>query len=564
MHKHAAKARAIARKAGWDPAWIRDDHDVRAVLDGCWFDAAAAERPVDFFAGFLRHSKSTRGTKAGEPFVLLPWQADITRRLFGWQRADGTRRYRKAYIEVAKKNGKSTWMAGLELYLLIGDDEPAAEVYCAAVDKAQASIVFNECVKMIQLSPDLLERLGGSISETRKIVVDPETLSKLQALSADVASKEGLNISAACIDELHAHKSRAMWSTLLYGGAARRQPLLIAITTAGIYDPTSIGWEQHEYARKVLAGQIEDWAYLAVIFAIEKDDDWQDPKVWPKANPSWGVTIDPETFAHEAREAAESPSAENDFRRYRCNQWVQQATRAIPLELWDANAGHPGPMTAAYGQGRVCDAALDLSSVSDLSAFVAAFACDDDPEAIDLFCRFWVPEAQLTNRKNPNAGLYQQWVEQGFLTTTNGNVIDYELIIAEVLAHASQFALRDLNIDRLFQGQHVYTKLAEEGVQVFPWGQGFLGFGPPMKEFNRRLLQKKLHHGTHPILRWMADNVVTVKDAAGNEKIDKQKSPQKVDGMVCLVGCLDRLIRHDGHEDDTSASAYDDDGIFIV
>jgi phage terminase large subunit-like protein len=557
------KARAVARKGGWDPGMIRDAHDVRAVLDGCIYEHQAGQRVLDFFSGFLRHSKSTRGTKAGEPFDLLPWQEDITRRLFGWKRKDGTRRYRKAYIEVAKKNGKSTWMSGLELYLLLADDEPSAEVYCGATDKNQAGIVFNECVRMIQMSPDLLERLGNNISETKKTVADLETMSTFGALSADVPSKEGLNIHAAVIDELHAHKSRALFSTLVYGGAARRQPLFIAITTAGVYDPLSIGWEQHEYARKVLADQIHDWAYLAAIYAVDKDDDWQDPTVWPKANPSWGVTIDPETFAHEAREAAESPQAENDFRRYRLNQWTQQAVRAIPLELWDQNAGHAAPMVALHGRGRACDAALDLSSVSDLSAFVAAFECDEDPEAVDLFARFWVPDFQLTNRKNPNAALYQQWVDAGYLVTTPGNSIDYDAIIRQVLEDATSFALRDLNIDRLFQGQHVYNRLADEGMNVFPWGQGFIGFGPPMKEFNRRLLGRRLHHGNHPILRWMADNVVTVKDSAGNEKMDKQKSPQKIDGMVCIVGALDRLTRHAGHEEE-GADAYNDEGIFTI
>lgn len=564
LTRELTRARAIAKKAGWNLKWIRDNHDVRAVLDGCWFDEAAAQRVIDFFREFLRHSKSSRGTKAGDPFILQPWQEDITRRLFGWKRKDGTRRHRKAYIEVAKKNGKSTWMSGLALYMLIADDEPSAEVYCGATDKNQAGIVFGEVVRMIQMSPDLLERLGNHIKETAKVVVDPESFSTLSALSSDVPSKEGLNIHAAIIDELHAHKDRTFFSTLVYGGAARRQPLFVMITTAGVYDPASIGWEQHEYARGVIADQIKDWAYLAVIYAIDpKKDDWQNPKVWPKANPSWGITIDPETFSHEAKEAAQTPSGENDFRRYRLSQWVQQATRAIPLDLWDQNAGHAAPMSVEHGRGRACDAALDLSSVSDMSAFAALFECEEDPEALDVFARFWVPEFQLTNRKNPNAALYRQWSEEGWLIPTPGNSIDYDAIIAQVLEDATTFGLRDLNIDRLFQGQHVYNRLADEGVNVFPWGQGFIGYGPPMKEFTRRLLGKRLHHGAHPILRWMADNVVTVKDPAGNEKIDKQKSPQKVDGICCIVGALDRVTRH-GSQDDGGADAYNDEGVFIV
>lgn len=551
------QARALAKARKFAASWIRDAHDVRAVLAGCRFDAAAGEHVIEFFRDYLRHSK---GQFAGQAFLLQPWQDAILRSLFGWKRADGTRRYRKAYIEIPKKNGKSTMLAGIELYLFLADNEPGAEVYCVAVDKDQASIVFNEAAHMVRQSPELFALLGKHIVDSKKQITHVDAAAKFGALSADVPSKEGLNIHGAGIDELHAHKSRAMFDTLVYGGAARRQPMLVMITTAGIYDPASIGWEQHEYARKVIDQQIEDWSFLAVIYGAYDKDDWTDPKVWARVNPSWGVTINPETFAEECREAQSAPTKQNSFRRYRLNQWVQQTTRAIDLAVWDRSAGHVA-LTREHFRGRVCDLGLDLSSVNDLTAAVYAFpGCDDDEDAVDLWARFWVPQAQLDNPKNPNQILYQQWVEAGLLRAVPGRVIDYDAVLADLMEDAAYFTIRDVNIDHLFQGQHLATKLEQEGLAVFPMRQGFLSFGPAWKEFLRLLLSGKLHHGGHPILRWMADNVVTAMDAAGNEKVIKEQNAKKVDGIVAGVMAVDRTRRHGVA--DTGDSVYDHGEIF--
>lgn len=551
----------------FDPCLIRDAHDVRAVLAGCWFDPAAGQHIIDFFASYLRHSK---GQWAGQPFVLQPWQEEITRRLFGWKRADGTRRYRKAYIEIPKKNGKSTWLAGIELYLFVGDGEPGAEVYCCAVDKDQAGIVFSECATMVRQSPELSKVLGRQIADSRKTITDIDNAGKLAALSADAPKQEGLNIHGACVDELHAHKNRVMWDTIVYGGAARRQPLLVMITTAGIYDPASIGWIQHEYARKVIDNQIDDWSFLAVIYGAGEKDDWTDPAVWEKANPSFGVTINRDTFAEECRAAQQDPGAQNSFRRYRLNQWVRQVTRAIDLTAWDAGAGHAKPMTVARRsewRGRTCDIGLDLSSVNDITAAAYAFpGCEDDAEAIDVFVRMWVPRAQLDNPKNPNRDLYAQWEKDGFLEVVPGRTIRYDAIKDAILSDAAIFEVRDVCIDHLFQGQHLATELEEEGFSVFAMRQGFISFGPAWKEFKRLYLEGKLHHGNHPGMRWAADNTETVSDPAGNEKVVKpmnSHSPKKVDPIIAGVMAVDRTRRHG--IDDTGGSDYEHgEGAFIV
>jgi len=540
------RARAIARKAGWDPAWIRDQQDVRAVLDGCWFDAAAADHVVEFFRGYLHHSK---GRWAGQAFTLLAWENDALRRLFGWKRKDGSRRYRRGGIWVPKKNGKSTLAAGIALYLLIADHEAGAEVYLAANDRGQAGIIYTEAANMVRSSPDLRRRLQPV--DSRRTIAYPGQAGKLQALSADVRTNEGPNAHGIINDELHAQRSRELWDVLAYAGAARWQPLNLSISTAGVHDVTTIGWEQYQYAKGVILGSqdgdhgIKDWAFFALVYEATAEDDWTSPATWKKANPSFGVTIDPATFAEECREAQAEPRKENTFKRYRLNQWVQQTTRFIPLETWDANHAHPIELERL--RGATADGGLDLGAVSDLSAWVLVVECPDDADALDVLARFWVPEAALTNPKNKNRQLYQQWVEDGYLDVTPGTVTDYDFIEAAILADAETFALRTVVLDRLFQGQEVSNHLTNEGLTVIAFGQGFLSMGPAMKEFERRWSARRLHHGANPILRWMAGNVEVKQDPAGNLKIVKpnhHSDPRKVDGIVALVMALDQTARH--------------------
>src|SRR5437867_9476418 len=327
-----------------------------------WFDEEAAERACSFFEDMLVHVK---GEWAGQPFVLEPWQRDIARSLFGWKRRDGTRRYRIAYIEVPKKNGKSTLVAGIGLYLLTADGEQGGEVYSAAADREQAAIVFSTAKSVVQASPELAARCE---TYHRSIVV-PRTGSSYKVLSADVPTKHGLNPSGILFDELHAQPNRELWETLVTGGAARRQPLVVAITTAG-YDRQSICYELHDHAVKVRDGIIHDDAFLPVIYAADEAGDWTDPKVWKKANPSLGVSVKVDFIREECERAKENPRKQNSFRRLHLNQWTEQSTRWIDMGVWAECAG---AVDAEALQGRICYAGLDLSSTTDLSAFVLLF-----------------------------------------------------------------------------------------------------------------------------------------------------------------------------------------------
>jgi phage terminase large subunit-like protein len=531
-----AKARRVATRNGWPAEMVRTELDARAVLDaGCWFDVDAAVYVRRFFRDFLHHSQAEW---AGQPFELLPWQAhEIIDPLFGWMRRDGSRRYRQCGIWVPKKNGKTTLAAGICLYLLVGDHEPGAQVFSAACDRSQAAMIFRDCAAMVRQSPELASVLD--VVESRKEIQHFGENAYYEALSADVPTKEGLNIHGLVVDELHAIDDRKLWSTLVSGGASRRQPLLISISTAGLYKPESIGWEQYTYACQVRDGTSEDWTFLPVVYEARAEDDWTAPKVWRAANPSFGITAKADQFAEECRRAIEQPAKQNDFLRYRLNIWVQQTLRAIDLRVWDDARVHE----VVPVDGRAWYGGLDLGGSQDMSAWVLVSPCLDDAEALDVRCRFWLPEDTLRS-SHPNVTLYQQWARAGLLQTTPGNVTDERFIQAQILDDARALNLVDGNIDRLFQGLRLAIELAEDGVTLVPMGQGFLSMAVPTKKFLDLVASRRLHHGGHPILRWMANNVVMRRDAAGNCKVDKEKSVQKVDGIVALVMAIERCERH--------------------
>lgn len=502
-----------------------------------YFDERAARVAVAFFEKLLHHSK---GEWAGQPFILQDWQKDdIIRPLFGWKRADGTRKYRTAYIEVPRKNGKSTLGAGIALCLLFTDGEPGAEVYSAAADRDQATIVFDEAKAMVGASPQLAQRC----EIYRRSIVMLQARSVYRVLSADAPTKHGLNAHGIIFDELHAQPNRDLWDVLKTATGARRQPLMVAITTAG-YDRASICWEQHEYAAKVLSGAIEDPSYFAYIAAADPEDDWQDPVVWAKANPGLGITVKADYLQSEAAAAAQMPAYQNTFRRLHLNQWTQQSNRWIDMALWLSNAGEiPAGELPAHCLGRRGYGAIDLSSVSDLTPWVMVFPWEDDPEELDVIMRCWCPAARLTDPANRYMAQYQAWARDGWLTVTSGNAIDYAFVRQQVLEDLAAYRIESINVDRLFQGYQLSMELASEGANVFGMGQGFLSMAGPVKEFQRRLLGHKIHHGGNPVLTWMADNVAVAQDPAGNLKPDKANSQGKIDGIVAAIMALDRAMR---------------------
>ena len=496
---------------------------------------AEAAEPTVRFIETLSH---TKGRWAGDPFKLAEWQRrDIIEPLFGTLNPDGTRQYRTAYIELPRKNGKSELAAAIALKLLFTDREEGAEIYLAAADRDQASLVFNVAAEMVRRHRHLSRR--AKIIDSTKRIVFPKMGSFIRAIPADVAGSYGYNAHGIIPDELHAWPKRDLWDALTTSTGAREQPLVFAITTAG-YDRTSICWEQHEYARQIIAGTIQDPTFFGYIRAAPEDADWKDEKVWEACNPALGDFRSIDEIRTMSRRAEHTPALQNTFKRLYLNQWTQQADRWIDIDVWDRSAGVIEEEELA---GRVCYGMLDLATVSDMTAWVLAFPGEGDH--VDILARFFCPRDKVNDRGNRFKDQYQVWERQGFLTVTEGNATDYAFVKAQILADVQKFQMVDMNVDRLFQAHQLAQELMEEGIVVIGFGMGYMSMAAPMKELERRLLLGKINHGGNPIMRWMADNVAVKEDPAGNLKPDKSESQGKIDGIIGIVGALDRVMRND-------------------
>lgn len=491
-----------------------------------WFDEKAADRACLFFEKYLCHIK---GELAGHPFILEEWQKEkIIRPVFGWKRSDGTRKYRTVYLEIPRKNGKTTIAAGIGLCLLYIDKEAGAEIYSAAAEMEQAAIAFELAKQMVERDEKLI-----SMSQIFKRTITVEkTASFYRVLSADAKSKHGFNAHGVIFDELHAQPNRELWDVLTTSTGARRQPLIVAITTAG-FDRNSICWEIHQYADQVSRGIIDDPAFLPIIFAAKENDNWQSPEVWKKANPGLGVSIKYEYLEAECKKAIEVPAYENTFRRLHLNQWTQQDVRWLPMQVWDSCEETP----EFSGD---CFTGLDLSRTTDLAAMVHVFPKD---ESYHVLPRFWLPEEGIETREKKDRVPYREWARNGLLTLTPGPVINYDYIYNQLDEDAQGFNIKEIVFDR-WGASEITRKIGDAGLTVIPFGQGFSSMSSPTKELLKLVLEKRIIHGMNPILRWNADNVVVEQDAAGNIKPSKKKSQQKIDGIVALIMALDRVLRH--------------------
>lgn len=472
----------------------------------------------------LRHSK---GAIAGEPFTLLPWQTDVLSELFGRLNPDGSRLRRVGYIEVPKKNGKSTLLAGVALYLLVADAEPGAEIYGAAADREQASIIYREAAAMVRASPSLSRHC--EVIDSRKTILVRSTNSFYRVLSADAFRSEGLNIHGLLFDELHAQRDRRLWDALRYGGAARKQPLILSITTAG-YDRKSICWEQHQYAERVIADPTLDPTFFGAIYAADPDDDPQKPKTWKKANPSLGDTITEESFAADAREAVNSPTKLNSFLRYRLNVWTQQETRFFKPSAWAKCNAEPADLT-----GRQCYLGLDLSTTTDLSA--AVIVSQDDDGVLDVLPSFWCPAEAIEQRSLRDKVDYIQWARDGLIKATDGSAIDYETIKADILELCDRYKVSQIGVDP-WNSTMLAQSLAAEGCDIVNVRQGYGSLSEPTKRLEAAVLDGKLRHGGHAILDWCAANTAVQADHQGNIKPSKAKSTERIDGIAALVTAM--------------------------
>ena len=515
------------------------------------FDERKAQRVVRFIEA-LRH---TKGEFHGQPFHLLPWQEKIIRDVFGTVRDDDPtmRQYTTAYIEIPKKNGKSELGAAIALNMLINDDEWKAEVYSCASDRQQAAIVFDVAVDMVRQSPALMKRVK-IIPSTRRMIYQP-TGSIYQVLSSEVATKHGLNVSACIFDELHTQPTRALYDVMTQGsGDARRQPLWFLLTTAGT-DRNSICWEVHQKALDILEGRKIDPRFYPVLFGLPDEADWTSEENWYRANPSLDHTITIDKVRDAFRKAQETPADENQFRQLRLNQWVKQSVRWMPMDKWDECGGVVDPYAL---EGRACYAGLDLSSTSDLTALVLVFPPTSEDEPYIALPFFWLPEETLSLRVRRDHVPYDQWAKRGFIQTTEGNVVHYGFIERFICELGERYNIREIAHDRWNATMMVQT-LEDDGFTMVPFGQGFKDMSPPTKELMRIVLEHKLCHGGHPVLRWNMDNAYVRTDPAGNLKLDKEKSTEKVDGAVALVMALDRAMKNQGGD-----SVYNHRGLIVL
>lgn len=519
----------------------RHQHDLtHGHLRGLHFDQQAAERVLRF-VGLLRHSKGKWGRGGGEPIILEPWQQFIIWCGFGWLKADGTRRFRTIWQEVARKNGKSTVGAALGLYLAFADGEPGSEVYSASTKRDQSRLVHAEAIRMVRKNPALKKYI--------KIYKDnlsvESTASKYVPLGGDSDSTDGLNVHGVIADEVHQWRSREMWEVLETGTGSREQPLIIALTTAGV-DRHTICYEKHEHTRKVLDGW-KDGSYLddtwfGVIYTLDPDDDWRDETVWVKANPNLGVSKVFDDIKMKAQRAGQMAAALNNFLRRELNMWVQGEIKWMNMDEWRKCAGDTSAIELRNRlKGMTAYGGLDLSSSSDITAFVLAFV--DDDNNIYVLCRFWIPEDNMLIRTRDAGVQYQQWVRDGYIEATPGNVIDYDWIFEQIEQDADLYDIDQIAFDR-WGAARVVQVLENKGMQMVQFGQGFASMNPPMKELERLVLSRKIMHGNNPVLTWMADNLVARMDPAGNIKPDKEKSREKIDGVVALIMALDLALRH--------------------
>ena len=511
------------------------------------YDKAEADR-------IISHIKSLHHTKdpwAGKPFNLKPWQEDWIREIFGTRNENGLRQYRTTYFEIPRKNGKSELAAAIAMMMLFWDHELGAEIYSAAADKDQAGIVFGIVVAMIRQDKFYLDRC--KIYESTKTIKVLETNSTYKALSAEHATKHGFNASCIIFDELHAQPNRDLWDVLTTSVGTRRQPLVVAITTAG-FDKNSICWEQHEYARKVKEGVINDPTFYPVLYFAPEDADWTDEGVWQKCNPALGDFRNIDEMRAACKKALEVPAYENTFRRLYLNQWTAQESRYISIRKWDECAGQ---VDRGVLSGRQCYAGMDLASSIDIASVVLVFG--DKYSGYDVLPFFWIPADTVREKSRQDQAPYEQWVQEGLVLTTPGNQIDLKFIEQFIDNMQNTYDIQEIAYDR-WGALQISTNLAEKGFTVVPFGQGFASMAAPTGELLSLVLGQKIRHGGNPVLRWMCDNMTVRQDPAGNVKPDKGKSTARIDGMVALIMALDRCIRHEAE----GPSIYETEEMIVV
>lgn len=512
-------------------------------LNKYYLDRKAGNKVIKFIENFCRH---TKGDLAGQNLKLLKWQKDIIMEGFGKiNRETKLRQYQTIYVEVPKKNGKSTLAAPIAKYLTCADGEPGAEVYACAGDREQARIVFGVAKEMVEKDPILSARL----KTFKNSIFHPKSMSVFKVVSAEAYTKEGINVHGAIFDEMHVQPNDELYNCFVTATISRKQPMIVIITTAGVKN--TFGEQIHDYAVKVRDGIIKDPTWLSYIFSADVDDDPFLEATWKKANPMYNITLKKEKFEQLANRAKNEPTFLNAFKRYHLNIWVGSSSAFISPASW--KECNQKPINLEDYKNQKCYGGLDLASVRDIAALVLNFPNENGGN--DIFCRFYIPEETLFQKDKKDHHNYENWVKDGWMITTPGNAIDYNYIENDIYEIGGIVNIDVIGFDRWNSSQIVQNLIAE-GVNMSPFGMGFASMGAPTKALEKKVLEKSLNHGGNPVLSWMIDNTEIVQDPAGNIKPAKNKSKGKIDGVIGLIISLGEEITR--QNDQTKQSKYND------
>lgn len=502
---------------------------------GLRWDAEAASKAIDFFP-LLRHYKGEWGPRPGhplgDPIRLEPWQQFVIGSAFGWKRADGTRRFRQVYLEVAKKNGKTLIAAGVGIILAFFDAEPGAEVYSIATKRDQAKLVWNDADRMVQKNPGLSRRIRSFALS----LADESTASFFRPLGRDSGeSEQGVNPHGYIVDELHVLAERDSIDNIETAASARRQPMGWKITTAGV-KRESVWAEERADAVSVVEGRATDDSMLVLIYTLDEGDDPFDEAVWPKANPNLSVSVNVATLREQAETAKRSPGKVAAFLRFRMNVPTGVATRALDIDEWDRGNEEP-----EIPEGAIVYAGLDLASVKDLTAFIVVHR--DAEGFYHVESHFWCPQEGIERRSRLDGVPYADWVRDGYLVATEGNVTDYAFVRAAIEEIGGRYQNEGIGFD-IWNATQLATELGQAGATMLKVPQTYAGLSPAWRELEKLILEGRLRHGGHPVLRWMAGNVEVETDAQGNQKPSKARSTERIDGMVALDMAIGRWMAH--------------------
>lgn len=499
------------------------DDLVRGPARGLIWRPELAQHAIDFIE-CLRHYQ---GEAAGKRFWLSAFQKFIVGSLFGWYTAEGQRRYRIGFVEIGKGSGKTPLGAAIALYGLVADGEAGAEVYTAATSKDQAAICFNDAKEFARACGPLRDRLSIGLANIAYLAKS----SYLRPVSAEGRGLDGKRPHVVIVDELHEHPSPVVYVKMRAGTKGRTRALILSITNSG-FDKLTVCGEHHDYSIKVLQGVLENDSWFAYVAALDKNDDpLNDPACWIKANPNLGVSLTTQYLEEQVREARNLPSQRSLVLRLNFCRWTEASENHIDLAHWDQCAT---PVQASALAGRKAFGGLDLASVSDFCALVWTFPPETEGGLWEVLARLYLPEAAVTKMRERYMLPIDQWIEEGLVTVTPGNVTDYGFIRRDITADRDAFDVQAIGFDR-YNSSQLVTDLMADGAPMVRIGQGYASMSAPCKEVERLYMSHRLAHGGHKVLRWMASNVVATKDAAENIKYDREKSTQKIDGMVSLA-----------------------------